>query len=142
MNMLAAVLVLTILPPTVRLSKAVIEHCCFLISQQLGDSGEVSGALVPQWRVLTEIQMSLTAAHCAKTLVIASAAGNPALQQCARLLLPGMIECVAKVAALEGESSEIRVQIIGEIWKAFAALFTSATEETRESANLLGNPIG
>ena len=41
-NMLAAVLILTILPPIIRLSKNVIEHCCFLISQQLGESNEAS----------------------------------------------------------------------------------------------------
>lgn len=40
-NMLAAVLILTILPPTIRLSKAVIEHCCFLISQQISEPNEV-----------------------------------------------------------------------------------------------------
>lgn len=114
-NMLAAVLILTILPPIVRLSQAVIEHCCFLISQQLSESNE----------------MALTAAHCAKTLVTASAMGNPALQHCARLLLPGMIECIARVAALEGEATEVRIQIVGEMWKAFAALFTSSSEENK-----------
>ena len=46
----------------------------------------------------------MTAAHCAKTLVTASALGSPALQHCARLLLPGIIECVARVAALDGET--------------------------------------
>jgi HEAT repeat-containing protein 5 len=39
--MLAAVLILTILPPIVRLSQAAVEHCCFLISQQLSESNEV-----------------------------------------------------------------------------------------------------
>ena len=73
--------------------------------------------------------MALTAAHCAKTLVIASAMGSPALTHCARLLVPGMIECSARMAALEGEPSETCVQIVAEIWKAFAALFTSASEE-------------
>ncbi|EKM52639.1 uncharacterized protein PHACADRAFT_186750 [Phanerochaete carnosa HHB-10118-sp] len=119
-NVLAAVLVLTILPPIVRLSLAVIEHCCFLISQQLNESSE----------------MALTAAHCAKTLVTTSVMGNPALQHCAGLLLPGMIECVARVAALEGEPTEVRVQIISEIWKAFSALFTSTSEENK--SRLLG----
>jgi HEAT repeat-containing protein 5 len=76
--------------------------------------------------------MALTAAHCAKTLVTASAAGSPALLHCARLLLPGTIECVARIAAVENEASEIRVQIIGEIWKAYAALFSASSEENRK----------
>ena len=76
-------------------------------------------------------QMGLTAAHCAKTLVIASIVGSPSLRQCARLLLPGMIESVAKVA-IQDEATETRVQIVAEIWKAFAALFTSASEENSE----------
>ncbi|KAG6836471.1 hypothetical protein H0H93_007751 [Arthromyces matolae] len=40
-NMLAAVLILTVIPPSVKVSQAVIEHCCFLITQKLLDSGEV-----------------------------------------------------------------------------------------------------
>lgn len=81
--------------------------------------------------------MALTAAHCAKTLVIASAIGSPSLQQCSRLLLPGMIECIAKIAALEGESTGMRTQIVAEIWRAFAALFSSSSEENREDPCLI-----
>lgn len=40
-NMLAAVLILTVVPPSIRLSRAVIEHCCFLISQKLSETDEV-----------------------------------------------------------------------------------------------------
>ena len=41
-NMLAAVLVLTIVPLWVKVGKAVVEHGCFLISQKLLDADEVS----------------------------------------------------------------------------------------------------
>lgn len=41
-NMLAAVLVLTVVPSWVKVGRAVIEHCCFLISQKLSDSDEVT----------------------------------------------------------------------------------------------------
>ena len=82
--------------------------------------------------------MSLIAAHCAKTLVIASTAGNPALQRATKLLLPGMIECVATIAATDDEGSyERRSQVVGEIWKAFAALFTSTAEELRKASHLI-----
>ena len=49
--------------------------------------------------------MSVIAAHCAKTLVIASTGGNPALQHTTKLLLPGMIECVAKIAVMDDEAT-------------------------------------
>ncbi len=77
--------------------------------------------------------MSITAAHCAKTLIIASLHGSSALRQCAKLLLPGMIECLAKIAATESsKTSDLQIQIVGEIFKAFAALFTSTSEEQSE----------
>ena len=41
-NLLAAVLVLTVLPATVPVGKPVIEHACFLISQKLVEGSEVS----------------------------------------------------------------------------------------------------
>jgi hypothetical protein len=40
-NLLAAVLVLTVIPLTVKVSQNVIERCCFLISQQLLEMDEV-----------------------------------------------------------------------------------------------------
>lgn len=40
-NLLAAVLILTVVPPHVGLSEPALEHCCFLISQKLLDK-EVS----------------------------------------------------------------------------------------------------
>lgn len=40
-NLLAAVLVLTVTPATMRISKAVLEQCAYLISQKLGESPEV-----------------------------------------------------------------------------------------------------
>lgn len=45
-NLLAAVLILTVLPPTVQVGKAVIEHCCFLISQKLVEGSEVRDLLI------------------------------------------------------------------------------------------------
>lgn len=40
-NLLAAVLVLTVLPATVPVGRPIIEHACFLISQKLVEGGEV-----------------------------------------------------------------------------------------------------
>ncbi|KAJ7168806.1 clathrin-coated vesicle protein [Mycena filopes] len=121
-NLLAAVLILTVIPPSVKMGEAVIEHCCFLITQKLLDVGE----------------MSLPAAHCAKTLIVASTSGNVMLQQCAKLLIPGLIEFIAKVAPLvsDGSITEPHAAAVGEVWKAFSAFFGSVPEDHR--TRLLG----
>ncbi|KAG5643615.1 hypothetical protein DXG03_000582 [Asterophora parasitica] len=121
-NLLTAVLVLTVIPTSVKVSQAVVEHCCFLISQHLLESSE----------------LSLTAAHCAKTLIVASTTGNAVLHHCARLLIPGLIEYVAKMAPLvhEGSIAEAQVAAVGEVWKAFSAFFTAIAEAHR--VRLLG----
>lgn len=56
------------------------------------------------------------------------------LRQCARFLLPSLVEFVAKMApAVDNNSiSEQQVAAIGEVWKAFAALFASIPEDQRE----------
>jgi len=111
---------LTVVPSSVKISSAIIEHCCFLISQKLISTDEIS----------------LTAAHCAKTLVLASTSGNAALRQCARLLLPGMVECLAKIAASSDDdaTSDQYMATMAEIYKAFSALFLSFAEELRVRA--------
>ncbi|KAJ7637580.1 clathrin-coated vesicle protein [Mycena polygramma] len=121
-NLLAAVLILTVIPQSVKVGEAVIEHCCFLITQKLLDAGE----------------MSLPAAHCAKTLLVASTTGNAVLQQCAKMLIPGLIEYIAKMAPLvsDGSITETHAAAIGEVWKAFSAVFASVSEDHR--TRLLG----
>ena len=78
-------------------------------------------------------QTSLTAAHCAKTLILSSSSGSPILRQCARLLIPGLIEFIAKMAPLlhDGSKSDAQGAAIGEVWKAFTALLTATAEEHR-----------
>ncbi|PIL25912.1 hypothetical protein GSI_11665 [Ganoderma sinense ZZ0214-1] len=119
-NLLATVLILTVLPPTVVIGRPIIEHCCFIISQKLVEGSE----------------LSLTAAHCAKTLIMASTSGNPILRQCTRLLLPGLVECLAKAATSSDETSppERVMATVGEINKAFSALFLSLPEDLRPRA--------
>ncbi|KAJ7157551.1 clathrin-coated vesicle protein [Mycena crocata] len=121
-NLLAAVLILTVIPTSIKVGEAVIEHCCFLITQKLLDVGE----------------MSLPAAHCAKTLIVASTSGNAMLQQCAKMLIPGLIEYIAKMAPLvsDGSITEPHSAAIGEVWKAFSAFFISVPEDYK--TRLLG----
>ncbi|KAF8584408.1 ARM repeat-containing protein [Ramaria rubella] len=121
-NLLAAVLILTVVPPTMAFSQAVIEHCCFLISQKLQEPSDIS----------------LTAAHCAKTLVTAASSGNALLQQCVKLLVPGLITYIASVAALADEFDAQKAQgpATEEILKAFSTFLSAVPEASRP--NLLG----
>lgn len=75
--------------------------------------------------------MSLTAAQCARTLIIASASGNQALRQCTKLLLPGLIEFTAKVSpsVLDNTITENLLAALGEVWKAFSGFLTSVPED-------------
>ncbi len=50
--MLAAVLVLTVIPPTVLVGRAVIEHACFLITQKLLEGDEVCSFGSPVFKML------------------------------------------------------------------------------------------
>jgi len=120
--MLAAVLVLTVVPVWVKVGRAVVEHGCFLISQKLLDADDIS----------------LTAAHCAKTLILASSSGSPTLRQCVRLLIPGVVEFVAKMAPAihDGSIIESHAAAVGEVWRAFAALFSITLEEHRRGGVL------
>jgi hypothetical protein len=119
-NMLATVLVLTVVPHSVKIGQPVTEHCCFLISQMLQGGGE----------------LALTAAHCARTLITAAAAGNPVARQCPKLLIPSLIEYIGMIAPSinEGDPAEVEVSMVSEIWKSFAAFFASVPETLRTEA--------
>jgi hypothetical protein len=41
-NFLAAVLILTVIPPSVKVGQGVISRCCFLIAEKLSEAHEVS----------------------------------------------------------------------------------------------------
>ncbi|KAF9444651.1 clathrin-coated vesicle protein [Macrolepiota fuliginosa MF-IS2] len=116
-NMLAAVLILTVVPVAVQVGRAAIEHTCFLVIQKLLENNETS----------------LTAAQCAKTLVATSSTGNPLLRQCVRLLMPGLVDFIARVAPAVHDNSVTEAQMIAvaEISKAFSMFFTSVPDEKR-----------
>ncbi|KAL0960465.1 hypothetical protein HGRIS_005508 [Hohenbuehelia grisea] len=122
-NLLAVVLILTVVPPTTQIGTPVIEHCCFLICQKL-----IEG----------EDQIALTAVHCAKTLIAAATSGNALLKDCCRLVIPGLVEYIAKMAPLsaDGSISDAQSAAVGEIWKAYTAVFASIAEDYRD--RLLG----
>jgi hypothetical protein len=78
--------------------------------------------------------MASTAAHCAKTLITASASGSVMLRQCIKMLLPGMVQYVAKVAGMEADEAAVQSHLpaVGEIIKAFGTLFANIAEDLRE----------
>ncbi|KIM27128.1 hypothetical protein M408DRAFT_16736 [Serendipita vermifera MAFF 305830] len=121
-NLLAAVLILTIIPPTTKLSRALVEQCCYLISQ----------------RIMEQSEVTVIAAHCARTLITASLApnANPALRHCAGLLVPSMITLVSTVAAHVDDPSPLTAltPALDEALKALAALFTGVPEDSRAAA--------
>jgi HEAT repeat-containing protein 5 len=77
--------------------------------------------------------MVLTAAHCAKTLILAASSKNPTLLQCTKMLMPALIEYVISIAGSLGGSavSEYHVTTLGEIWKAFLGFFGSVNDSQR-----------
>lgn len=75
----------------------------------------------------------MTAAYCVRTLIVASMSGNILLHQCSKLLVPALIEYIAKIAAqdTDGKVSDTDLLVMEEVWKAFSAIFVSITEMQR-----------
>ncbi|KZV63558.1 clathrin-coated vesicle protein [Peniophora sp. CONT] len=121
-NFLAAVLILTGLPTGVKIGEPVVAHFCTQLSEKLAEAGE----------------MTLTAAHCAKTLFTTAASGSIVLRQCVRSLMPGMVEYLARVAAHgnDAKAAQTHAVAVGEVLKAFNSLFANLSEELR--TRLLG----
>lgn len=135
-NLLAAVLILTVIPPQVPIARAVVEHLFFLISQRLEEGDEVSSPVTPFVCVAERFafQMAIVAVHCAKTLAIA-ASGSELLRACIRLLLPALIQHIAKMVPRvdDGTVSEQQIISIDEVWKTFATLISLARDDQRQS---------
>lgn len=56
------------------------------------------------------------------------------LRQCARLLMPGLVEYIAKVATSVHDSTitESQAIAVAEVWKAFSTFFASVPDDKRE----------
>lgn len=83
---------------------------------------------------LNYLKISLTAAQCSKTLIVASSTGNYLLRQCTRLLIPALVEFIGRVAPSvhDGSITESQTIAVTEIWKAFSTFFASVAEEKRK----------
>ncbi|KAG8716699.1 hypothetical protein FRC08_008984 [Ceratobasidium sp. 394] len=113
-NLLAAVLILTVSPAELQSSRAAVEHCCFLISQKLLESAEVS----------------LAAAQCLKTLVTISP-NNQIMKFCASMLLPGAISFIVNCAAEDDAGQATMLPALEEVFRAVAVVFSQTAEEHR-----------
>ncbi|KZW00275.1 clathrin-coated vesicle protein [Exidia glandulosa HHB12029] len=132
-NLLASVIILTSVPVGVKLSQVALEQCCYLISQRLTEVTEVSPSL------------SLTAGHCAKTLITGATAGSPTLQYCVKFLVPGMITYIARVSSLANDSTgptpDVHIKATEEALKAFTAFYNSVPESKRTLALAILLPV-
>lgn len=133
-NLLAAALVLTVTPPWVQFGLPALEHCAFLVTQKLADFDDVCHKQLHNFSLIIW-QTTLTAAHVARTLILASATGSVALKACTRILLPGTVDFVVRVvpSLRDASISEHHLAAIGEIWKAFVGFYTTSQEDIRTS---------
>ncbi|KAG1715659.1 hypothetical protein ID866_1501 [Astraeus odoratus] len=115
-NMLAAVLILTGIPPRVKPTGGVVEHLVHLISQKLEND-----------------DTAMIAVHCAKTVAFA-ATGSDLLRGCSRLLLPALVQYIARLSShLDDDTpSDQYCAVIEEVYKTFSALLLLVTEEKRK----------
>ena len=116
-SLLAAVVVLTSIPVSVKVSQAVAEHACYLITQKILAEGEGEADAV-----------GTTAVTCARTLILSSSRGNPALQYCVGQLLPGLIEYLVTKGT---EAPTARVE---EVVRTFVGLLNTLAPEDRSKA--------
>lgn len=137
-NLLAAVLILTVVPPYVEFSDAALEYCFSVLSQKLLEK-EVGLAFHLFLQccltyVLLLVQVALTAAYCAKTVILAGCSGNVLLKQYMKVLISGTIEYIASIAALSSDSQnqEETIRGVDELFKAFAGFFASIPPDKRK----------
>ena len=91
------------------------------------------------------IQVTLTAAHCAKTLITASSSptASPVLRRCAGLLIPGLIALVSRVAAYVDDPTRLTVlsPALDEALKAFATFFSSIPDHSSKTLPIPGGVV-
>ncbi|EPQ31133.1 uncharacterized protein PFL1_01322 [Pseudozyma flocculosa PF-1] len=160
-SLLAATVVVTAIPVTVKISQAVAEHACYLIVQKIAfdddeedadeagdDDGHARHATGGAGRGAPPVEVAMTAVQCARSVILASSRGNPALQYCVGQLMPGLIEFVvtdgprAAAAAARASAAKPRSTLrrpprlvaVEEIVKAFVGMLNTLPVEHRSQA--------
>ncbi|KAG8826091.1 hypothetical protein FRC17_008413 [Serendipita sp. 399] len=120
-NFMAVVLVFSSLQSNVQISKALVDQFCYLLAQKLENSTE----------------LTLTAAQCAKAIIVASLAPttNPVLKHCAGLLIPSLIKLVATTAAAVEDQEKLAslTPALDEALKTFTTFFNGVPESSRQA---------
>ncbi|KDN46480.1 hypothetical protein K437DRAFT_268128 [Tilletiaria anomala UBC 951] len=110
-NLLALTVVVTALPSSITLSRAVLEEYTYLISHRIStDDGEIS----------------LTASTCARSILLASGRSNVAIRYCAGQLLAGLISGVARRAEelrATTDKHDDKLALVGEEIRVIMGLF-------------------
>ena len=132
-NLLAAVLLLTTLPSSVKLSQAAVEHLCFLIAHLMNapDASEVSCVV---FLVALTLQHSQTAVHCARLIILAAGRGGASgvLQYCIGHLLPALVEYTARAAAIDPVTPAV-VSSVQDVLRTYVALLGLVPVQSRAS---------
>ncbi|SDA02873.1 BZ3501_MvSof-1269-A2-R1_Chr11g02774 [Microbotryum saponariae] len=115
-NLLAAVLLLTSLGPSIQVGQEVVEHACFIIT---------SIALSPSSEVLP------TALHCLTSVLAAASRGSGVLRYCVGQILPTLIEFVAKASKTELQAGDPTLIQVAEVLKALVAVLTGVAIDRR-----------
>ncbi|GAA6022908.1 hypothetical protein JCM10207_006860 [Rhodosporidiobolus poonsookiae] len=127
-NLLATVLLLTSLPPAVKVGQEVVEHACFLISETALDG---------------EAEASITATHCLTSLLLASSRPGGAfgvLSFCATQLVPTVVELVARTGERGYAANDPRLKSADEAVRALVAVLTGtgvAVERRTQALSIL-----
>ncbi|CAO1639306.1 unnamed protein product [Sympodiomycopsis kandeliae] len=119
--LVAATVVLTSVSGNISVSRAVLEQLAYLINQKISSSSSSSiktdsdTAQAKDMNADTDVEIGLTAANCARSILLASAREGACghVQFCAGQLLPGLIEYV--VNAEQGDKEV--VVVVGEVLK-------------------------
>lgn len=130
-NLLAITLVFTSLPPSVKVSKVVIEEICYAIGQNLSAASD-------------RPELGLTAIHCATTLLQASLRVSPSslsstpipspvLQHVALSLISPLIQFIADsvVASSSGEIDQIQSEGIKQVVKGLVAWTSGMPDQAK-----------
>ena len=118
-NLLAITLVLTALPPAIKISKVLVEELCYSISQNFNASDRP--------------ELGLTGIHCATTLLQASvrARPTPVLQHVAVHLIAPLVAYLADAVGQTAAGEEISVEGVKQVVKALVTWTSGLPDDAK-----------
>lgn len=137
-SLLAATVVLTSIPPTIKVSRAVLDHMAYLLNQKIASvySGDSDKA---DEQAAAAADVALTAANCARSILVASERGTPVLQYSAGQVLPGLVEYTVGFDTSVRSAKDARVAVLTEVFKALEGFAGALPESHCEFADVIGS---